>query len=145
VPEEREIAKVVFEDIREMFAGFVTRESESSDHEPELEFPEQPGLRFGVALYLYGDVLNICAGEFWGEWLPCSDRKVVAMYAEAVSGLLAGRFRIVEHSWNGHVIKALLQRPRGIGWQTIYRDYKGFWFWVPRFVTEQRVLQNLAA
>ena len=143
MPEARDIAKAVFDDIRESFTDLATREGESSEGDPELEIPEQAGLRFDVTLYLYGDVLNLCAGQFWGEWFPCSDPEVVSRYVEAVSGLLEGRFRIVEHSRNGRVLKAVLQRPLGPGWQNISRHYHGFSLPWPR--TEQRILQNLSA
>ena len=141
--EARDIAKAVFEEIRESFTDLAARESESSEGEPQLEIPEQRGLRFDVTLYLYGDVLNLCAGQFWGEWFPCSNPAVVSRYVEAVCGLLEGRFRIVEHSRSGRVLKAFLQRPLGLGWQNISRHYHGFSLPWPK--AEQRILQNLAA
>jgi hypothetical protein len=116
------------------------RYSESEDGEPQLEIPEQPGLQFDVELYLFGDVLNIGAGPFWGEWFPCLDSGVVSRYVEAVSGLITGRFRIVEHSRNGRVLKTFLQRPSGSEWQTIYRHYHGLSYLWARM--EQRILQN---
>jgi len=143
VPEARDIATAVFDEIRDSVTDLATRRSESADREPELEIPEQPGLRFDVTLYLYGDVLNLCAGEFWGEWFPCSDPEVVLRYVEAVSGLLAGRFRIVQHLRKGQLVKAFLQRPSGAGWQNVSRYYRGFS--LPWSGTEQHILQNLAA
>lgn len=62
-----DVARDVFAHIREAFPDLGMRDSESSEGDPELTIPVQPGLRFEVLLYLYGDVLNVCAGEFWGE------------------------------------------------------------------------------
>jgi hypothetical protein len=143
VQEARDIARTVFDEIRESFTDLSTRQSESFEGEPQLEIPEQPGLRFDVTLYLYGDVLNLCAGQFWREWFPCSNPEVVSRYVEAVLGLLEGRFRIVEHSRNGRVLKAFLQRPSGPRWQNLSRHYHGLSLPWPK--TEQRILQNLAA
>ena len=143
MPEHHDIATAVFGEIRESFPDLAMRDSESPDGEPQLEVPEQNGLHFDVALYLYGDVLNLCAGEFWGEWFPCSNSEVVSRYVEAATGLLSGSFRIVEHSRNGHFLKAFLQRPRSSGWQTVSRHYHGFS--LPWFGTEQRILQKVAA
>src|SRR5262245_40113129 len=142
MPEHHDIAKAIFEEVRESFPDLMLRNSESQEGEPQLEIPEQPGLRFDVGLYLYGDVLNLCAGQFWGEWFPCSDPQVVSRYFEAISGLLSGRFRIVEHSRSGRVVKAFLQRPSGSDWRTISRYYRGFSLPWPR--ATQRILQNSA-
>ena len=56
---------------------------------------------------------------FWLEWFPCTDTGVVAQYREAVTGLLSGAYRIVEHHIGNLVVKAQLQRPSAGGWQTV--------------------------
>ena len=110
-----ELARSVFSEVRESFPELAMRDSESEDGEPQLDISAQDGLVFDVALYVYGDVLNLRAGQFWGEWLPCSRAQVVSEYTDAVSGLLSGRYRIVEHSRRGKIFKAVLQRPAGSG------------------------------
>jgi len=64
---------------------------------------------------------------------------------EASSGLLAGEFRIVEHSRNGRVPKALLMRSSGTHWESVSRHYHGFSILTLRFLrTQTRTLQNAA-
>jgi len=118
------------------------RDSESSEGDPELTIPVQPGLRFEVSLYLYGDALHVCAGEFSGEWFSSTRSEVVSQYVDAVTGLLEGRLRIVEHFRGERLVKAFLQRPMSSGWANISRYYRGFS--LPWLRTRQRVLQNLA-
>ena len=143
MPELCDIAREVLDEIRESFPDLEMRYSESHIGEPELEIPSQPGLLFDVALYLYGDVLNMCAGSFWGEWFPCRDSEVVSRYIDAVSGVIAGEYRIVEYTRNGRTLKALLQRPKGDGWENISRHYHGFY--LPWMRKEKLILQNVAA
>ena len=50
---------------------------------------------------------------------PCTKPEKVDRYFEAVSGLLSGEFRILEH-WRGRrPVKAELQRPIGGGWESV--------------------------
>ena len=140
--EPREIAQAVLDEIRESFPHLILRASETDEGEPQLEVPAQSGLAFDVSLYLYDDVLNICAGQFWGEWFPCLDSEVVSRYVEAASGILNGEFRIVEYSRKGTPVKAFLQRPKGEGWETISRHYEGFC--LPFLRKETRILQSVA-
>ena len=140
--EPDDIARAVFDEIRESFPDLVMRDSESQDGNPQLEIPAQDGLNFDVSLYLDSDVLNLCAGEFWGEWFPCSRSETVSSYIEAVAGLLSGRFRIVEHFRNREFLKAFLQRPSGSRWRNVSRHYHGLS--LPWFGTQQRILQKIA-
>jgi hypothetical protein len=143
MPEPHDVAQAVFGEIRESFSDLAMHDGESADGEPQLDIPAQIGLRFDVTLYLSRDVLNLCAGHFWGEWFPASDSQVVSQYIDAAAGLLSGRFRIVERARNGQVLRAFLQRPSGSGWKTVSRHYHRLS--LPFFATEERVLQNVAA
>lgn len=67
---------------------------------------------------------------------------VVCRFVDAVTGLLEGRLRIVEHSRGERLVKAILQRPTGSGWENMSRYYRGFS--LPWLRTRQRVLQNHA-
>jgi len=79
----------------------------------------QSCLAFDVILNLQGDELHLSAGAFWLEWFPCTDLEVVARYQDAVTGLLSGRYRILESAIGNRVVKAQLQRPDSDRWQTI--------------------------
>jgi len=66
-----------------------------------MDIPVQPGLSFKVHLDLQNlDELHLSASAFWCEWFPCTNPKKVERYIEAVSGLLSGELRILEH-WRG--------------------------------------------
>jgi len=83
-----------------------------------MDIPAQPGLSFKVHLNLQNlDELHLSVSAFWSEWFPCTNPKKVERYVEAVSGLLSGEFRILEH-WRGRrLVKAQLQRPSRDGWE----------------------------
>jgi len=85
-----------------------------------MSIPRQPGLLFDVQLNLQNiDELHLNASALWVSWFPCTKPQIVEEYFEAVSGLLSGRFRILEH-WRGtRVVRAELQRPSQEGWRTI--------------------------
>jgi hypothetical protein len=107
-----------------------------------MDIPAQPGLLFRVGLNLQNlDELHLNASALWVEWFPCTKPERVEQYFEAVSGLLSGRFRILEY-WRGkRPVKAKLQAPRNGRWKTIAR-----WSvllsipWPPKRV---KVVQNL--
>lgn len=85
-----------------------------------LDIPAQPGLSFKVHLNLQNlDELHLSASALWVEWFPCTNPKKVQEYFEAVSGLLSGEFRILEHRRGKRAVKAKLQAPRNGGWKTI--------------------------
>jgi len=85
----------------------------------EIDIPAQVGLSFRVNLNLQGDELHLSASRFSVEWFPCTKPEKVDKYFEAVSGLLSGRFRILEH-WRGkRPVKAQLQRPNPGGWENV--------------------------
>ena len=85
-----------------------------------MNIPPQPGLLFDVSLNLQNlDELHLTASALWVEWFPCTKPDRVEQYFEAVSGLLSGRFRILEH-WRGkRPVKAELQTPIGTAWKTV--------------------------
>ena len=85
-----------------------------------MDIPVQPGLAFPIDLNLQNlDELHLSASALWFEWFPCTNPKRVDKYFEAVSGLLSGEFRILEH-WRGkRAVKAKLKRPSHGGWKTI--------------------------
>jgi hypothetical protein len=66
-----------------------------------MDIPAQPGLSFKIDRNLQNvDECHLSASALWVEWFPCTNLKKVAQYFEAVSGLLSGRFRLLEH-WRG--------------------------------------------
>src|SRR5262245_2344359 len=82
--------------------------------------PEQPGLRFAVSIDLQNlDELHLEAGAFHVEWFPCGEPDVFGCFVDALVGLLAGDWRILEHVAGATPVKAELQRPLDAGWQTV--------------------------
>jgi hypothetical protein len=139
----REAVVALFQELQ---AAFRNLEMDLQREDPHLDvsmdIPQQPGLGFFVNVNLQGDELHLTAGHFWLEWFPCTDPAIVAQYREAVTGVLSGRFRIVEHYIGDRAVKAQLQRPEGETWQTI-----GTWANLGMFLPwprRRRVLQNLA-
>jgi len=118
---EFEIALSTFEKLRTTFPAL----SMNLDLRPThlgvaMDIPAQPGLSFKVHLDLQNrDELHLSASAFWYEWFPCTNPEKVEKYIEAVSGLLSGEFRILEH-WRGRrPVKAKLRRPSGGGWEKV--------------------------
>jgi hypothetical protein len=116
-----DIAFSTFERIRAAFPALAMKLDLYPKHvDLAMDIPAQPGLSFDVHLNLQNlDELCVEASAFWFEWFPCTKPKRVEEYFEAVSGLLSGQFRILEH-WRGkQLAKAQLQRPSDGGWKTI--------------------------
>jgi len=118
---EFEIALSTFENIKRRFPALSMNLDLHHAHvEAAMDIPAQPGLSFKVHLNLQNrDELHLVASAFWCEWFPCSNPKKVERYIEAVTGLLSGEFRILEH-WRGkRPVKAQLQRPNGGEWKNV--------------------------
>jgi hypothetical protein len=116
-----EIALSTFERIRAAFPALAMNLDLYPAHvDLAMNIPVQPGLGFKVDLNLQNlDELHLSASALWVEWFPCTNPKKVQDYFEAVSGLLSGRFRILEH-WRGpRVVKAQLQYPTDGEWETL--------------------------
>jgi hypothetical protein len=116
-----EIALSTFEKIRAAFPALAMNFDLHPDHmDLAMDIPAQLGLSFHVDLNLQNlDELHLVASSLWVEWFPCTKPNKVDEYLEAVSGLLSGQFRILEH-WRGkRVVRAELQRPDDGGWKTM--------------------------
>jgi len=106
-----------------------------------LDIPAQPGLAFDVSLNLQNrDELHIVAPGFWCEWFPCTDPQKEEIYREAVAGLLAGSYRIVETLVGDRVVRAELQRPIGTDWKAIGISLTFSFPWQRK---STRIVQNL--
>jgi hypothetical protein len=114
---------------------------EHSHVDLSMDVPHQQELIFDVNLNLQGDELHLSAGSFWLEWFPCTRPDVVERYRDAATGLLSGKYRILEHCIGSRPVKAQLERPQGAGWQTI-GTWCNFGTLIPWRRTT-RVLQNL--
>ena len=118
---EYQIALATFERIRAAFPALTMNLDLTPEHvDIFMDIPAQPGLLFRVSLNLQNlDELHLNASALWVEWFPCTKPDRVDRYFEVVSGLLSGRFRILEH-WRGkRSVKAELQAPSGNAWQTV--------------------------
>lgn len=110
-----------FDRIREAFPTITMNlDHESEGFELFLDIPAQEGLRFAISLNLQNeDELHLNAGALWVSWFPCDDESVAQKYYLAVTGLLSGRYRIVEYMRGKKCIKAKLQEPVSDGWHTL--------------------------
>jgi len=123
---EFEIALSTFERLREKFPVLsMNLDPHPSNMDVAMYIPAQPGLSVKVLLILQNrnELHLVVSGSLYQWfWYPCSNPEQVERYVEAVSGLLSGEFRIVEHWRGGRVVKEQLQRPDGSGWKTIATD-----------------------
>ena len=138
-----EIALSTFEKIRAAFPALAMNLDSHPLHvDLAMDIPAQPGLSFKISLNLQNlDELDLSASALWVEWFPCTNPTKVDEYFAAVSGLLSGRFRILEH-WRGRrVVKAELQFPTERVWKTM----TGCWniLSIPWPQKTLKVVQNL--
>ncbi len=123
----------LFENIRSEFPALRMELDRATGGEcgPKLGDPTPARARLRRSLNQQGDELHLVAGCFWLEWFPCDDDKIAAAYRDAVVGLLAGRYRIVEHYRGDRCVKAELQRPTDDQWQTIgtWENLLGRLYW----------------
>lgn len=143
-PVGRHAILALFHELRTAFPTLrMNLELEHPQLDLNMDIPQQAGLAFDVNLNLQGDELHLSTGSFWLEWFPCTKPEIRELYQDAVIGLLAGRYRIVEHYLGGWAVKAQLQRPTSeAAWQTI-----GTWGNLGTVVPWPKrtsVLQNLA-
>jgi hypothetical protein len=118
---EFEIGLTTFEQIRASFPALVmTLHLHPAHVQLAMDIPAQPGLLFQIGLNLQNrDELHLEASALWFEWFPCTKQKKVDEYFEAISGLLSGEFRILEHRRGRRCVRAQLQRPSVDGWKTV--------------------------
>jgi len=114
------IAEEAFQRISERFPSLVMKRTPSVPVELSVDIPAQPGLKYAVNLNLQNrDELHFSVGNFWLEWFPCTELSKVEAYIDAVSGFLAGRYRVLEYYRGNKCVKAELQAPSpGGGWET---------------------------
>ena len=118
---EYQTALTVFDRLRAAFPSLTMELDRKPEHvDLSMSIPCQSGLLFDVHLNLQNrDELHLSAGALWVEWFPCTNQDEKEAYLDAVSGLLSGRFRILEHRRGRRVVRAEIQRPRGETWETI--------------------------
>lgn len=114
------IAKEAFGDIQARFPGLQMIEDHSAPVELSVNIPVQPGVLYPINLNLQNrDELHFSVGNFWLAWFPCANTERVAAFVDAVSGFLAGRYRILEHYRGRRCVKAELQKQENDGrWST---------------------------
>lgn len=136
-----EIARSAFETLSTEFPYLSMELDESPTYtEIELTIPAQKRLDFEVGLNLQNtDELHLNVDEFWGQWFPCTDPKVVESFLQAVRGLLSGNYRIAVYSGKGRSYKRLLQSPFKDSWKTEYTHTSVHW---PCFNPQVRYVQN---
>ena len=139
--EPKQIANETFLTLRKEFPNLDMQSVENPKFtEVELVIPAQVGLSHQINLNLQNtDELHFNVDEFWGEWFPCTDPKIVESYLQAVSGFLRGIYRIEVYSRKGKSYKRLLQSPNSGGWKTEYTHTSIHW---PCLKPEIRHVQN---
>lgn len=144
----RDAALEAFDEIRRRCPRLRCDLDRSPEHvELVMRLPAQAGLLFDVELMLQNDdELHLVASALWVGWFPCTEPEVRESFVDAVCGLLAGRFRILEHHRGSRAVKAELQRPApdGVGaetgrWETITSNS---WMWLPWPPKRLVVVQN---
>ena len=138
-----EIAQTSFKEISRRFPGLKMHIHADAPVELCMDIPRQENLAFDVHLNLQNnDELHLASGHFWCEWFPCSEQKKADQYIDAVSGLLAGKYRIVEHYHGKKAVKAELQIPENDRWKTI-AAWATFYLPFPWLKKHYEVLQNV--
>ena len=117
-------------------------ENKDDPIETSLSIPEQPGLNSKVWLCLQNDdELHLSVGHFQVGWFPCTNPAKVLSYIDAVTGFLAGGYRVLEHYRGKKCVKAELQKPQNSDWETI-ATWQLLWLPLPRKKTF-REIQNI--
>lgn len=130
-----------FNEIQSAFPGIRMQMRRDPNVAVAMDIKAQSCMAFDMSLYLDGDVLNLTAGKAWFEWFPAEDKRVVGLFVDAVCGLLAGKYRIVETYRGTHCVKTQLQCPAGSEWKTASTSVRGLSLFLPGRRT-QKVLQN---
>jgi hypothetical protein len=138
-----DIAFSTFEKLRAAFPALsMNLDLRPAHMDLAMDIPAQPGLSFNVHLNLQNlDELHLSVSVFWCEWFPCTKPEKVERYVEAVSGVLSGEFRVLEH-WRGRrPVKAQLQRPCRGGWENVatWADVSAIVAWPKKTL---KVVQN---
>ena len=82
-----------------------------------MDIPVQPGLDFDINLNLQNtDELHIGIGKLWMCWFPCTETENSNDFFQTITGLIEGRYRILETRKGGKVVKAQLQYPENGEW-----------------------------
>jgi hypothetical protein len=114
-------AEKLFERIRAAHPGLhMILDRQPKQVDLEMTIPVQAGLSFGVRLNLQGDELHLEAGDdFRLEYHRGHQPEIADRYFDAVDGLLAGRYRIVEYHRSGRAVRAQLQAPVDGRWEVL--------------------------
>ena len=136
-----EVAREIFESLRREFPKLAMEIIESPEHtDIEMRLPAQTGLNYEVCLNLQNtDELQFNVDDFWAEWFPCTAPKIAESFHRAVSGFLAGEYRIEIYSRKGRPYKRLLQAPNLGSWETVYTPSSLHW---PCLKPQIRHVQN---
>lgn len=129
----RAIFLKLIEKLRKAFPSLEFRiDPGPANEDASADIAKQVGLAFDVHLSLQGDELHLFAGSFGCDWFPCSDSRVAENYFDAVRGLLAGEYRILETYIGKYPVCAKLERPSGRDdWEVIARHINGLRALIP--------------
>jgi hypothetical protein len=92
------IARGVFAEIAKRFPSLQMAENHDDPVEISITMPAQPGLQHKVWLCLQNhDELGFGVGHFYIEFFPCTKPYRAEEYLDAVTGFLAGKYRVLEY------------------------------------------------
>lgn len=113
-------ARRAIETVLGRFPELASHNNPGDPVELSVTIPVQTGVRYEVWLaHQNGDELHFSVGHFWLQWYPCTEPERCQAFVDAVSGYLAGDFRVVEYLRLGRCFKAELQAPAGEDWKCI--------------------------
>jgi len=139
-------ARETIERIRDFYPDLFARwETHNDSLGFSLEYEQQPGLAFAVALvFREDDTLQLESPNFTAEFFPCGKVEVRERFVDSVCGLLDGRYRLVYFRRGNRILKAQLQFPSGNKWKTKATHYAGPWALWPWLRLSEQAVQNVA-
>lgn len=107
-----------------------------------MDIPKQQGLDFDINLNLQNiDELHLSVDKLWMCWFPCTVEENKAGFIDTVTGLITGKYRILETLRGESIVKAELQFQENGEWISISSGQ--YIFQLPKFGKKShRIKQN---
>ncbi|MES2591437.1 MAG: hypothetical protein V4608_06100 [Bacteroidota bacterium] len=136
------IAEDTFYKVKEKFPHLtMTLDYNDKNVDLRMDISKQDGLDFDVNLNLQNkDELHISTNFIWCQFFSADSSEVVQKFTDAVTGLIAGDYRVLQFVKINKVYKSFLQRPDKDNWVTVYKHIHKLSF--PWTRLEQNVIQN---
>ncbi len=90
-----------------------------------MDIPKQDGIDFEISLNLQNeDELHLSTDYIWCQFFSAKSENLVEEFYKSVIGLIKGEYRILQFVNDTKVYKTFLQKPNGIGWETVYTGHE---------------------